>query len=624
MNFRLLSKLLGILSLLIGGFMLFSLIWADPGLGVHTDAHRGIVIDRPETNGIWGLIHSALICWILGGLMYWYGREADTKIYRKEAMAVVGLSWVLATLLGALPYMLSGTCRGPSIRVFEEADTILVSASRLKIWKSWETAEPVSKPEMEVLKVIASTDARGLSQRELIDQTGLSDAREIFSQLNQRAPWAKRLSQPGEDLNVPADRSSNYRLNFVKMGLIDSMFESQSGFSTTGATVICDLEDPFLIPHCILFWRSSTHFLGGLGIIVLFVVLLGQGSAGKALMRAEMPGPTQDNSNARMQHTAWLFAAMYVGLNFILAVILMFLGMSIFDSVCHAFGTMATGGFSTYNSSIGHFVQEGQNGRAIEYVVILFMILAGANFTLLYFVIAGNPMALLKDLEFRTYVWVIGVVAVAIIIFGVSHGDADFSTAEESFRNGLFQVVSIITTTGYGTANFDQWNDFSRAMLLLLMFIGGCAGSTGGGMKVIRHILFVKILGMEITHAYQPKQVQLLKISGKTADDQTLRHLILVYFGLIALLFVFGFLFIMMFEPNLTWGADPSNKLIDSASAVAATLNNIGPGLGVVGATENYSNFSFLSKSMFVWLMMLGRLEIFPILVLLAPRFWRD
>ena len=624
MNFRLLSKLLGILSLLIGGFMLFSLIWADPGLGVHTDAHRGIVIDRPETNGIWGLIHSAVICWILGGLMYWYGREADTKIYRKEAMAVVGLSWVLATLLGALPYMLSGTCRGPSIRVFEEADTILVSASRLKIWKSWETAEPVSKPEMEVLKVIASTDARGLSQRELIDQTGLSDAREIFSQLNQRAPWAKRLSQPGEDLNVPADRSSNYRLNFVKMGLIDSMFESQSGFSTTGATVICDLEDPFLIPHCILFWRSSTHFLGGLGIIVLFVVLLGQGSAGKALMRAEMPGPTQDNSNARMQHTAWLFAAMYVGLNFILAVILMFLGMSIFDSVCHAFGTMATGGFSTYNSSIGHFVQEGQNGRAIEYVVILFMILAGANFTLLYFVIAGNPMALLKDLEFRTYVWVIGVVAVAIIIFGVSHGDADFSTAEESFRNGLFQVVSIITTTGYGTANFDQWNDFSRAMLLLLMFIGGCAGSTGGGMKVIRHILFVKILGMEITHAYQPKQVQLLKISGKTADDQTLRHLILVYFGLIALLFVFGFLFIMMFEPNLTWGADPSNKLIDSASAVAATLNNIGPGLGVVGATENYSNFSFLSKSMFVWLMMLGRLEIFPILVLLAPRFWRD
>ena len=624
MNFRLLSKLLGILALLIGGFMLFSLVWADPGIGAHTDVAPGIAVDRPESNGIWGLIYSALICWLIGGGMYWYGRDADTKIYRKEAMAVVGLSWVLATVLGALPYMLSGTCRGPSIRVFEEADTILVSASRLKVWKSWETADPVSQDEMAVLEAIANSDARGMSQRELIVATGLFEAPDVFRQLNQRHPFAKRLSEPGEDPDAPADRSSNYRLNFVRMGLVDSMFESQSGFSTTGATVICDLEDPFLIPHCILFWRSSTHFLGGLGIIVLFVVLLGQGSAGKALMRAEMPGPTQDNSNARMQHTAWLFAAMYVGLNFVLAVILMFLGMSIFDSVCHAFGTMATGGFSTYNTSLGHFVQDGANGRAIEYVVILFMILAGANFTLLYFVVAGNPLALLKDLEFRTYVWVIGVVAVAIIFFGISNGDADFSSPEKSFRNGLFQVVSIITTTGYGTADFDQWNHFSRAILLMLMFIGGCAGSTGGGMKVIRHILFVKILGMEITHAYQPKQVQLLKIGGKTAEDQTLRHLILVYFGLIALLFVFGFLFVMMIEPNLTWGADHSNKLIDSASAVAATLNNIGPGLGVVGATENYSNFSFLSKSMFIWLMMLGRLEIFPILVLFAPKFWRD
>ena len=624
MNFRLLSKLLGILSLLIGGFMLFSLVWADPGIGAHTDTAPGIAVDRPETHGIWGLIYSAIICWIVGGTMYWYGREADKTIFRKEAMAVVGLSWVLATLLGALPYMLSGTCRGPSIRVFEEADTILVSASRLKVWKSWETADPVSEQEMAVLKAIAGSDARGLSRRQLVNQTGLSNAPQVFGELNQRHPWGKRLSQPGEEPDAPADRSSNYRLNFVRMGLVDSMFESQSGFSTTGATVICDLEDPFLVPHCILFRRSSTHFLGGLAIIVLFVVLLGQGSAGKALMRAEMPGPTQDNSNARMQPTAWLFAAMYVGLNFVLAVILMFLGMSIFDSVCHAFGTMATGGFSTYNSSLGHFVQDGQNGRAIEYVVILFMILAGANFTLLYFVIAGNPMALLKDLEFRTYVWVIGSVTVAIILFGFGHGDADFSNVEASFRNGLFQVVSVITTTGYGTADFDQWNDFSRAALLVLMFIGGCAGSTGGGMKVIRHILFVKILGMEITHAYQPKQVQLLKIGGKTAEDQTLRHLILVYFGLIALLFVFGFLVLMMIEPNHTWGADPSNKLIDSASAVAATLNNIGPGLGVVGATENYSNFSFVSKSMFVWLMMLGRLEIFPILVLLAPRFWRD
>jgi len=624
MNFRLLSKLLGILALLIGGFMLFSLAWADPNLGAHTDPV--VKIDRPETNGIWGLIYSALICWIAGGAMYWYGRDADKKIYRKEAMAVVGLSWVLATVFGALPYIFSGTCRGPSVRVFEESQTVLVSASRLKFWKSWEVADPVGERELKILKAVSQTEknARGLTERELIEQTGLAEAPELFRELNQQWPWSKWLSEPGEYPDAPADRASNYRLNWVRMGLVDSMFESQSGFSTTGATVLCDLEDPYLTPHCILFWRSSTHFLGGLGIIVLFVVLLGQGSAGKALMRAEMPGPTQDNFNARMQHSAWLFAAVYVGLNIVLAVILKLLGMSIFDSVCHAFATMATGGFSTYNSSLGHFLQDGTNGKTIEYVVIVFMILAGANFTLLFLAMTGNVWQLLKDLEFRTYVSTISLVTFAIMLFGFIKGDADFATLEEAFRNGLFQVVSIITTTGYGTADFDQWNHFSRALLLILMFIGGCAGSTGGGMKVIRHVLFVKILGMEISSAFQPKEVRMLKLGGKAVEDQTLRHSILVYFSLVCLLFVFGFLVVMMFEPDVTWGVDPGNKVVDSASAVASTLNNIGPGLGVVGATQNYSNFSFLSKSLFVWLMMLGRLEIFPILVLFAPRFWRD
>ena len=622
MNFRLLSKLLGILTLLIGGFMLFSLIWADPSIGVHTDPI--VKNNRPETDGIRGLLYSAVICWILGGTMYWWGRGTRIKIYRKEAMAVVGLSWVLATVLGALPYIFSGTCRGPSIRVFENTDTVLVAASRWKIWKGWETADSVSKEQLKVIQAIANTSARGLSQRELIEQTGIANAPAIFIELEQQQPWSKWLSVPGEDPNAPADRASHFRPNWVRMGLVDSLFEAQSGFSTTGATVLCDLEDPYLVPHCILFWRSSTHFLGGLGIIVLFVVLLGQGSDGKALMRAEIPGPTQESSNARMQHSAWLFAAMYVGLNIVLAVILKILGMSAFDAICHSFATMATGGFSTYNASLGHFVQNGVNGQAIEYVVIVFMILAGANFSLLFLVLIGEPLQLLKDIEFRTYILIILLVSTAIIAFGMRAGDGDFNTIEGGFRNGLFQVVSIITTTGYGTADFDKWNHFSRALLLLLMFVGGCAGSTGGGMKVIRHVLFVKILGMEIEHSFHPKEVRLLKLGGKATDDQTLRHSILVYFALVSLIFVFGFAFVLMVEPDVTWGVDPGNKLIDTASAVASTLNNIGPGLGVVGATENYSNFSFITKSLFIWLMMLGRLEIFPILVLFAPRFWRD
>ena len=622
MNFRLLSKFLGILTLLIGGFMLFSLIWADPNIGAHTDPV--VEVNQPETHGIWGLIYSSIICWAVGGSLLWIGKNADSKIYRKEAMAVVGLSWVLATVLGALPYIFSGTCRGPSIRVFENEQLVLVSASRWKAWKTWEPTEVATEDQRRVLRAVAEATARGLTEKELISSTGLNDAPSIFHELQLSWPWSKWLAAPGEDPNAPADRASNYRLNWVRMGLIDSMFEAQSGFSTTGATVLCDLEDPYLVPHCILFWRSSTHFLGGLGIIVLFVVLLGQGSSGKALMRTEMPGPTQDSSTARIQHTAWLFAAMYVGLNLVLAVILKLLGMSYFDAICHSFATMATGGFSTYNASLGHFVQSGSNGKAIEYVVIVFMTLAGANFTLLFLALIGNLVRPLQDIEFRTYILVIVSATAVIMLFGLRSANDDFATFEEAFRNSLFQVVSILTTTGFGTVDFDRWGYFSRALLLVLMFIGGCAGSTGGGMKVIRHVLYVKILRMEIEGSFQPKEVRLLKLGGKATDDQTLRHSILVYFGLIVLLCVFGFLFVLMFEPDFTWGTKANNKLIDAASAVAATLNNIGPGLGIVGATQNYANFSFLTKSLFIWLMMLGRLEIFPILVLFAPRFWRD
>ncbi len=622
MNFKLLAKLLGILTILIGCFMLFSLIWADPDVGFRT--HESIDDRRLETEGFWGLAYSAMICWLIGGFLFHRGRGAETKIYRKEAMAVVGLSWVLATVLGALPYLFSGTCRGPSLRVIAAEQAVLISAPKIQFWRSWDRIEGLTEEEFAVLDVVGNASARGVSEQQLRQKTGNDDAPAVFRALQQNPALKRSLIAPATDPSAPADRAAHYRNRWLPMSLMDAMFEAQSGFSTTGATVICDLEDPYLVPHCILFWRSSTHFLGGLGIIVLFVVLLGQGSAGKALMRTEMPGPTQDSFNARMQHSAWLFAAVYIGLNIVLAIILAGLGMSAFDAICHAFGTMATGGFSTYNASLGHFLAVDSYGRSIEYVVILFMVLAGTNFTLLFLVLTGNPLQLFRDKEFRTYIGIIVLLTTLVILFGSISSDADFSTFESGFRNGLFQVTSILTTTGFGTADFDHWNQVDRALLLLLMFVGGCAGSTGGGMKVIRHVLFAKILKMEIDQSFHPKEVQLLKVGGKPADDQSLRHSILVYVGLVCSLFVFGFAFVVTFEPDLTWGIDPQDKLIDSASAVAATLNNIGPGLGIVGATQNYANFSDLTKALFIWLMMLGRLEIFPILVLFAPRFWRD
>ena len=627
MNVKLLFRMLGILSILIGVFMLFSLIWAFPKIGFHTDPIPTIEYRRWERYGVIGLCLSSFISCVVGGLFLRLGRNADRKLFRKEAMAIVGLSWVLATVLGALPYMLSGTSRGPSVRLFagnpdDGSRLVLVTASRLTPWKAWRSVE-VESPAFEVLQAITSESARGLSRRQLIQRTGYDNAPEIVDELVHRSDFADLIIVPGQVQTAPADRASHYRLAWVKMGLIDSMFESQSGFSTTGATVLCDLEDPHLVPHCILFWRATTHYLGGLGIIALFVVLLGHGSAGKSLMRTEMPGPTQDNSTARMQHTAWIFASTYTALNVVLAMIFVALGMSVFDATCHAFATMATGGFSTYNASLGHFLASGENGKAIEYVTMIFMLLAGSNFALLVIAVTGNPLQMLRDLEFRTYLGIIGVVGAMILITGIVVSDPGFGTFEKGFRNSFFQVISIITTTGYGTADFDQWSHFSRGVLLMLMFVGGCAGSTGGGMKVIRYVLFVKIMGIEIEHAYHPTIVRPLRISGKAVEDQTLRRTIMVYFGIVTAIFAFGFLFVILVEPTLTWGTNYDNKLIDSASAVASTLNNIGPGLGLVGATQNYASFSALTKMLFIWLMMLGRLEIFPILILFMPGFWR-
>ncbi|QDV66181.1 TrkH family potassium uptake protein [Crateriforma conspicua] len=529
LNFQLLFRVLGTISLLIGASMTFSLPFSLPALADRTHLPAA---SQVEWRAVYALLGSMGICFLVGGILRLCGRKhRGGPLYQKEAMAIVGLSWVMATVLGALPFYLSRT---------QIADD-----------------DPIT--------------------------------------------------------------------------FIEAMFESQSGFSTTGATVLTNLEDPDMVPHCILFWRSWTHFLGGLGIVVLFVAILGQGSAGKAMMRAEMPGPTKEGSMPRMQHTALIFAAIYIGLNAVLTVVYMAEGMSLFDGLCHAFGTMATGGFSTYNASLGGF-----QSPLIEYTTIVFMVIAGTNFTLLYLTMIGGPRRLLHDVEFRTYMLIIGGVTLAVIFFGMRAADPGFENVATSLRNGMFQVVSVLTTTGYGTADFDQWNNFGRGILLLLMFVGGCAGSTGGGMKVIRHVLFYKVLRQEIEKAHRPRVVRPLRVGGQTVDDPGLPHSIVVYFSLILAIFVFSWLLLITFEPNETWGAAAAasgdglaaqstldEKLLDCASAVAATLNNIGPGLGVVGATQNYAGFSQGAKLLFVWLMMLGRVEVFSVLVLVFPTFWR-
>jgi len=626
MNLRLVCKLLGMVAALIGSTMAFSLPCAFPILSQQT--YESPTPRTFEISGFLALLVSIVLCFLVSALFWWIGRAEKGHLYRKEAMAVVGLSWVLATVLGALPFYFSGTQLSPSVRIFQENHRPLV-LGHLK--------PPLSKEQYQVVQALLDSEvgARGLSEDQLVTKSGEADAKDILHRLTESDDdWKRAILFPGHGTRPP-DRSNHYRIRWNRMSFVDSLFESQSGFSTTGATVLCDIEDPALVPRSILFWRSSTHFLGGLGIIVLFVAILGQGSAGKALMRAEMPGPNKEGSQTRMQHAAWAFASIYCGLNLILTLWLMLLGMTGFDALCHAFGTMATGGFSTYNASIARF-----DSASIDSVIIAFMILAGTNFTLLYFLCFLKPKKMFADVEWRVYMGIIGTVTAAVMMFGLIYGDFLPHNAEglpiaqswwqqigSSLRYGMFQVVSIMTTTGYGTHDFDSWNSFGRCVLFLLMFIGGCAGSTGGGLKVIRYILFVKILGQQLEQSYHPTVVRPLRLGGKNlGDPDNLRMSILVYFGLIALLFAGSWIFVITVEPDTTWGSAPEHvehKLIDSASAVSATLNNIGPGLGVVGSKKNYANFGPITKLLLVVLMMIGRLEIFVILVLFIPGFWR-
>lgn len=611
MNIRLVINKLGIISVLIGGSMLFSLLWAFPALGQRQHLPKTIP-GQFEVHGFLALIISIGICFFVGAWFVYLGRGATGHLFLKEAMAVVGLSWVLATLLGAFPYLISGTVRGPSVRFVGTQEALFLQEPGWLGLRQWRKEDALTGLQRDAVKAILAAGVDGLTADELKKALGSDVAESALQELAKSSnSWRRALI-----LESPGDTTNPLRIREVTMTLVDALFESQSGFSTTGATVISDLEKPDAVPHCILMWRSTTHFLGGLGIIVLFVAILGQGSAGKALMRAEIPGPSKEGSQTRMQQAAQVFAAIYCGLTAILAVVLKLEGLSWFDAFCHAFGTMATGGFSTYNASVGHF-----NSPLIEYTIIVFMILAGTNFVLLYAVCLYQPGKLFANVEWRMYMALIAVVTLLVLLFGMVH--ETFGSLQEGLRYGLFQVVSIITTTGYCTNDFDLWSSFGRAILVILMFWGGCAGSTGGGMKVIRHILFLKIVRLEVEQAFHPTVVRTLRLGGEPVDDPNLRKNILVYFSLILVIFIFSWMAVVTIEPDTTWADESEHKLLDSASAVAATLNNIGPGLGTVGPTRNYGHFSGLTKLLFTWLMMLGRLEIYVILVLFWPRFWR-
>ncbi len=384
---------------------------------------------------------------------------------------------------------------------------------------------------------------------------------------------------------------------------LDAFFETMSGFTTTGSTILTEIE---ALPKSLLFWRSLTHWLGGMGIIVLSLAILPMlGVGGMQLFKAEVPGPTADRLRPRIQDTAKLLWGVYLLLTALEALLLMLGGMGFFDALCHSFATLATGGFSTRNASIAAY-----DSSYIDAVVTIFMVLAGVNFTLHFQLLRGRLSEFHRNEEFRCYIGLI-VVATAVIV-GCNWYSSTYQQFGENFRYSIFQVASIITTTGFGTADYEAWPILPQYILVMLMFIGGCAGSTGGGMKVARILLLFKHAQVQVFRLIHPRAIRLVKLGNRPVDKEVLQA-ILGFFALFIGIFVFASLLM----------AAAGMDLVSGGAAVIACLANIGPGLGTVGPVDNFAHIPSFGKSVLIVCMLMGRLELFTVLVLFFPSFWR-
>jgi len=442
---------------------------------------------------------SALITLAAGGLLVLLGRRGGREIFRREAIAIVGLGWILSTLFGALPYVF---------------------------------AEPALSPAAAV-------------------------------------------------------------------------FESASGFTTTGASAIKDVE---IMPRGILLWRATTQWLGGMGILVLFVAVLSMAGGGsKSLFRRESSAKFSEGFSSSMKETAIRLWQIYVGLSAVCALGLIVLGMPVFDSVCHTFATLSTGGFSTKNLSIAYY-----KSPAIEWWIILFMLIGAISFMLYAWLLARRWSKWKQDEETRFYLGFLAVVSIAVTASLLHHANApDFATA---LRNAVFQVVSISSTTGFVTDDYDKWSDFARILIVAVMFVGGCAGSTAGGIKVGRLMVFFKNFRRQLIHTFRPGQIVPVRINGVPLSDSYLAEVGL-FLALVGFIVALGSLAMAALEPSF--------DLVSSFGAVIATLFNTGPGLGAVGPTLTYADLGAPTHILLSLLMIMGRLEILAMLALFVPQLWR-
>ena len=380
----------------------------------------------------------------------------------------------------------------------------------------------------------------------------------------------------------------------------DAMFETISGLTTTGSSILSDVE---ALSYCNLFWRSFTHWIGGMGVLVLILAILPlAGGYNMHLMRAESPGPSVGKLVPRVRHTARILYGIYIVMTVILIVILLCTGMNLFDATAHAFGTAGTGGFGIVNSSLADYSVPSQA------VITIFMILFGINFNVYYFFLIKKPKDAFKHEEMRYYLLII-FAAIGLITWNVRDM---FDSLFDAFHHAAFQVASIITTTGFATTDFNLWPSFSKTILVLLMFVGACAGSTGGGIKVSRVVILFRMVKNEISHMIHPKRVIHVRFENRVIPKEVWRS-VQVFLISYVVIFAVSVLAISLCNFDFT----------TNFTAVAATLNNIGPGLNAVGPTGNFGVFSAPAKWVLMFDMLAGRLEIFPMLVLMAPSTWK-
>ncbi len=380
----------------------------------------------------------------------------------------------------------------------------------------------------------------------------------------------------------------------------DAIFETASGFTTTGASILTDVE---ILPKSVLMWRSFTHWIGGMGVLVFLVAFLPLSDGNNVYMiKAESPGPAVSKLVPKVRSTAKILYGIYVAITLIQIIALLISGMDLFDSLTLTFGTAGTGGFGVKNSSIADYT-------SIQQIIItVFMILFGIDFTFYYLILRKDIKSALKMEEVRVY---LGIVLTAIVLIGINCFNM-YPSLFENIKHTAFQVGSLITTTGYSTINYDMWPEFSKIIVILLMFFGACAGSTGGGIKVSRIVIFIKSIFKEIKLAARPNTTHKVKFNQKPVEHQVIRT-INVYMAAYILIFFVSVLIISIDNFDFT----------TNYTAVLATLNNIGPGLSQVGPVSNFSVFSPLSKIVLTFDMLIGRLEIFPFLVLLSPYTWK-